>query len=125
MKTVIVFIFSLLIFPFLISSTGQGPSRHVWGKVVDQTTENPLYGVNVCIPELMSQLGTITNKNGEFRLWNIPDSVTSLTVSLNGYEPIRVNISQFPDSTESGLLIRLHPVSNSKPSLPHLKKRKY
>lgn len=123
MKAAFIFIFSLMVLPFLISSAGKDPARNVWGKVIDEVTQNPLYGVNVSVTDLTS-LGTITDEKGEFRLWNIPDTSTCLLISLNGYEPAEVNIKQLTDSAGTQLLIKLQPISNPvKQTLSHLKKR--
>ncbi len=120
------FIFSLLALPFLIANTGRVNSKNVWGKVIDEVTQNPLYGVNVYVPGLISPLGTITNEKGEFRLWNIPDSGTGLSVSLNGYKSTEVNIDHLNDSSTTKLLIKLQPVIDPvKPQpLSHFKKSK-
>lgn len=125
MKAVSIFIISLLVFPFLITSAGKDSKKNIWGKVIDETTQDPLYGVNISVPDLTSPLGTITNEKGEFRLWNVPVSSTGLMVSLNGYNPAEVNIGQLNDSSGVKLLIKLKPVADSaKETFSHLKKRR-
>ncbi|MGV8091455.1 MAG: carboxypeptidase-like regulatory domain-containing protein [Mangrovibacterium sp.] len=121
MKAAFIFIFSLMVLPFLISSAGKDPTKSVWGKVIDEVTQNPLYGVNVCIADLVNPLGTITNEKGEFRLWNIPENSNGLSVSLNGYKTAEVSIAHLNDSAGIQLLIRLEPVINP---FSHFKKRK-
>lgn len=124
MKAAFIFIFSLLIIPFLISSAGKDSTRKVWGKVIDQNTQLPLYGVNVSVPDLSSPLGTITNENGEFRLWNIPDSSAELLVSLEGYIPEEVNIENLNDSVKTQLVIRLRVTEETAKQVSHFRKNK-
>jgi|GEM_PF-3484653 len=125
MKASLIFIFTLMVLPFLISTAGKDPTKNVWGKVIDEITQNPLYGVNISIPDLVNPLGTITNEKGEFRLWNIPGSITGLSVSLNGYKTTEVNIEHLSDSAGIKLLIRLHPLIDPvKQTLSHLKKQR-
>lgn len=125
MKAAFIFIFSLMVLPFLISTAGKDPTKNVWGKVIDEVTQNPLYGVNISIIDLVTPLGTITNEKGEFRLWNIPETISALSVSLNGYKTAEINIEQHTDSAGVRLLIKLHPLIDPvKQTLSHLKKRK-
>ncbi|MGV8138673.1 MAG: carboxypeptidase-like regulatory domain-containing protein [Mangrovibacterium sp.] len=125
MKAAFIFIFSLMILPFLISSAGKDPTKNVWGKVIDEVTENPLYGVNISIIDLVNPLGTITNEKGEFRLWNIPEIITSLSVSLNGYKTTEINIEQHNDSAGVRLVIKLQPLIDPvKQTLSHFKKQR-
>ncbi|MGD9555565.1 MAG: carboxypeptidase-like regulatory domain-containing protein [Mangrovibacterium sp.] len=125
MKTAIIIILSLMVLPFLISFTGKDPTKTIWGKVIDEVTQAPLYGVNVCIPGLVNPLGTITNEKGEFRLWNVPEKSGDLSVSLNGYKPAEVSIIHLNDSAGVRLLIKLKPIIESgKQTLSQLKKRK-
>ncbi|MEL7586002.1 MAG: carboxypeptidase-like regulatory domain-containing protein [Prolixibacteraceae bacterium] len=124
MKAAFIFIFSLII-PFLISSAGKDPTKNVRGKVIDQTTETPLYGVSICVPDLDNALGTITNENGEFRLWNIPDSSQGLLVTMEGYIPEEVNIEHLSDTTKTQLVIRLRSAGvSSKHLSSHFRKHK-
>ncbi len=120
------FIFSLLALPFLIANIGRTASKNVWGKVIDEVTRDPLYGANVYVPGLVNPLGTITNEKGEFRLWNIPESGTGLSISLNGYKSAEVNIEYLNDSLTTKLLIKLQPaIDPVKPqTLSHSKKNK-
>lgn len=125
MKAAFLFLFSLMVFPFLISSTGKDPTKNVWGKVIDEVTQNPLYGVSISIVDLVNPLGTITNEKGEFRLWNIPETITGLSVSLNGYKTAEVNIEQHNDSSGVRLLVKLQPIIDPvKQTLSQLKKQR-
>jgi len=110
---------------YLLVSAGKDPTKHVQGKIVDKDTMNPLYGVNVSIPDKTSPLGTITDTEGEFRLWNIPEESQDLVVSLEGYKTIIVDISNLNDSSSEKLLIRLQvKVSNPKWLLSPFRKDK-
>jgi hypothetical protein len=125
MKAAFIFIFSLMVLPFLISSAGKDPTKNVWGKVIDEVTQNPLDGVNVCIADLVNPLGTITDEKGEFRLWNIPGTSKELSVSFHGYKTAEVSIAHLNDSAGIQLLIRLEPIINPvKQTLSHFRKRK-
>ena len=68
MKAAFIFILSLMVLPFLISSAGKDQTKNVWGRVIDEVTQNPLYGVNISIPDLVHTLGTITNELVEARI---------------------------------------------------------
>lgn len=91
MRTALI-LFSLLIFSAFIVTAGKIPTKNVWGKVIDKETSEPLSGVNVCLPEKDSTIGTITNLNGEFRLWNIPLTSNKLQVTSHGYKAEVVDI---------------------------------
>ena len=115
MKTGRSLFLSLLMLTYLLASAGKGPTKHVQGKIVDKGTMNPLYGVSVSIPDKTNPLGTITNTDGEFRLWNIPEESQDLVVSLEGYKTTIVNISNLNDSSSEKLYIKLQvKVSNPK-----------
>ncbi|MDD4190299.1 MAG: carboxypeptidase-like regulatory domain-containing protein [Mangrovibacterium sp.] len=125
MKAAFNCIVTLLFLSFLIASAEKDPKKNIRGKVIDETTQNPLYGVNVCVSDATSPLGTITNEKGEFRLWNIPVAMTELTVSLHGYKPANVTIKQLNDSSGVKLLIKLQPVSASaRETLSHVNKKR-
>ncbi|WP_172824390.1 TonB-dependent receptor [Polaribacter sp. KT25b] len=61
----------------------------VSGKIID-VNNNPLSDVNVIVKDL--NLGTFTNKNGEF-LMTIPHENFKLTVSLLGYKTVEIDLS--------------------------------
>ena len=125
MKAAFNFLITLLVFSVLMTSAGKDPKKNIWGKVIDETTQDPLYGVSVCVPYLTSPLGTITNEKGEFRLWNVPVTTAELAVSLQGYKPANVKIEQSNDSSGIRLLIRLHPVSDAaRETLSHANKKR-
>lgn len=85
----------LLIFIFLMTclvvSAGNGSTSSIWGKVVDKQTQKPIYGVNVSLQD--SSLGTITNEQGEFRLWNIPGNTDKILISSDGYQNYLLDLS--------------------------------
>ncbi|MCW0482551.1 carboxypeptidase-like regulatory domain-containing protein [Gaoshiqia sediminis] len=111
MKTALI-LFSLLIFSAFIVTAGKIPTKNVWGKVIDKETSEPLSGVNVCLPDKDSTIGTITNLNGEFRLWNIPLTSNKLQVTSHGYKAVVVDIEKAHGTDSDFILIKLQ--SNEK-----------
>lgn len=93
------FITILLVFSFA-SLVAQ---RQVSGLVLDNTTGEPLPGASVYFSG-NTQMGTITNENGEFQL-QLPDTnAKKLTISFTGYRTTEISISAGRDS----YTIRLH-----------------
>jgi iron complex outermembrane recepter protein len=56
------------------------------GKVTDQNDAQPLVGVNVFIPEILS--GTITDSDGKYEIANLPKRKILIRISFIGYETI-------------------------------------
>ena len=107
MKKVPFLIIVFVVSCFFTSLAGNGETMSVWGKVVDKTTLKPLSGVNISLENDQTGIGTITNKQGEFRLWNIPGDSSTLMISLNGYLPSTVEISSLTNSLEEITIIKL------------------
>ena len=98
-------LFSMVIFPTFIVNAGKMPTRDIWGKVIDRETQQALSGVNICLPDDDNAIGTITNLDGEFRLWNIPFSSKRLQVTANGYETVIVDIEKKTDDHEASYFL--------------------
>lgn len=98
MKTMLLLLtFSLLVAQLIASNRTQ----EIRGKIIDKATGEPLAGVNISLNESKNPIGTITDENGEFRLWNVPTSSQSLQLSLPGYQTTVVadpfnNNNEFP-----------------------------
>ena len=56
------------------------------GKIVDAFTQTPLPGASVVIQNSNPTLGTITDSEGNFRLWHIKPGRYNVLVSFIGYE---------------------------------------
>lgn len=80
-------IFILLII-LMISWNGQAQQNGqvIKGKIVDAVSQSPLPGATVVIVESHPTLGTITDSEGNFKLWNIKPERYDLLVSFLGYE---------------------------------------
>lgn len=91
MKTPLL-IFSLLL-TCIVASAGNGSTSNIWGKVIDRQTQKPIYGVNVSLQNNPLGLGTITNEQGEFRLWNIPVDTYKILFSCDGYQSFVLDLS--------------------------------
>lgn len=76
-------IFILSVF-LTISFFGNG--QVIRGKIVDAFTQKPLPGASVVIQNSNPTLGTITDGDGNFKLWNIKPGRYNLLVSFIGYE---------------------------------------
>ncbi len=71
---------SLLPFVLLAESTGK-----IQGRVIDGRTKEPLAGVNVVVPD--KNLGASTDKDGYYRIENVPTGTQRLEFNYIGYEP--------------------------------------
>ncbi|MBC8214373.1 MAG: TonB-dependent receptor [Candidatus Marinimicrobia bacterium] len=69
-----------LIFSTLIWSQSIGV---ITGKVIDNTTKQPLFGVNIIVEE--SELGSASDFDGNFTIRNIPIGTHHIKVSMLGY----------------------------------------
>ena len=103
MKTPLI-VFNLLLITCMISTAGSGQTTNVWGKVIDKHTQKPLYGVNISLQNDPQGIGTITNQNGEFRLWNIPSDTLSILISFNGYQDYLMDINSL-DNTHNNMTV--------------------
>jgi len=64
------FILTILTLFTFESAKSQEATGSVYGKVIDEFTNEPLIGANVIIPG--TDLGAATNSLGEFTIGNIP-----------------------------------------------------
>ncbi|MEO7048789.1 MAG: carboxypeptidase-like regulatory domain-containing protein, partial [Ferruginibacter sp.] len=79
------------VIPFLIFSTAIfAQSNKIEGKVIDADTRSPLSGVSISVKN--SEVGTITDANGNFSL-NAPKD-SKILVSFVGYNSAEINSSQ-------------------------------
>jgi hypothetical protein len=91
MKTILAF--------FLIICSGSVSAQsyfYIKGKVIDDSTRLPLEGASVLCQNTTK--GTITNKEGEFRL-EIPAGGHNLVISFTGFESESVRISSSQDNS--------------------------
>lgn len=63
--------FITLLFIFWLPGWSQPGGQVVKGQVADAVTQVPLAGATVAIMDTEPQLGTMTDENGKFRLWDI------------------------------------------------------
>ncbi|MBT5872317.1 MAG: carboxypeptidase-like regulatory domain-containing protein [Candidatus Latescibacteria bacterium] len=82
------------------------PSGHISGQVINSDTGNPIEGVNVFLGH--TTLGFESNKNGAFRLEQVPVGSFDLVLTHIGYEFIarRIRIS---DTDSLQFLFRMQP----------------
>jgi hypothetical protein len=99
MKTVI----SFILFFISISATAQ-TSFFIKGKVIDDSTKLPLEGASVLCQNTTK--GTITNKEGEFRM-ELPAGGHNLVITYTGFETESIRISSSQDnSTELNVQLK-------------------
>lgn len=79
-------IFLLVLVLLSISIQAQPSGQVIKGKIVDAASQSPLPGASVVILDSKPTLGTITDSEGNFRLWNIQPGRYNLMVSFIGYE---------------------------------------
>ena len=99
MKTILSIILTLLFF------SGSAQSYFfIKGKVIDDSTRLPLEGASVLCQNTTK--GTITNKEGEFRM-ELPAGGHNLVVTYTGYETESVRISSSQDnSNELNIILK-------------------
>jgi len=80
--------FFILLTTLLIFLNGQAQQNGqvIKGKIVDAVSQTPLPGASVVIMDSNPKLGTITDSEGNFRLWNIKSGRYNLLVSFIGYD---------------------------------------
>lgn len=113
MKTAMLLI-GLLISLQAITAGSDPKTRNIRGKILNKETMQPVAEVSVTLSEGSLILGTISNENGDFRLWKIPDNCKSLVISHDGYQPktITIECPKEPDQ-EQELVILLEAVGQN------------
>lgn len=79
-----IFLLVLVLLSIIIQAQPSG--QVIKGKIVDAASQSPLPGASVVILDSKPTLGTITDSEGNFRLWNIQPGRYNLMVSFIGYE---------------------------------------
>jgi outer membrane receptor for ferrienterochelin and colicins len=77
------------------------------GTVVDEETMRPLPGANVYL--LGTVVGTVTDRDGAFRITNVPRGKFTLVVSMLGYEQYRVYDISLERGESRRFEVRLKP----------------
>jgi len=80
----ILILLSILIVPF--TGQAQQNGQIIRGKIVDAVSQTPLPGASVVIIESSPKLGTITDSDGNFKLWNMKPGRYNVLISFIGYE---------------------------------------
>jgi len=111
MKTPLI-LFGLLMISCLLSTAGNAQTSNVYGKVMDKETLKPLYGVNVCLEENQRGIGTITNEEGEFRLWNLPGDTINVLIRCDGYQTYVLKVTPLSNSSQEVKEIYLETETN-------------
>lgn len=106
MKTALILL-SLLLSTGTLQKTyaGELKTKNISGKIIDSQTDQPLDGVNVTLENDNMVLGTLSNHEGEFRLWRIPETSKSITISLKGYQSTTVSIEHIKEDKADGTLL--------------------
>ncbi|MEL6562682.1 MAG: TonB-dependent receptor [Bacteroidota bacterium] len=69
----------------------QNMTQSIRGKIIDDTTSEPLIGATVTILNTSPLLGTVTDLNGNFAIDNLPVGRHDVQVSYIGYQPVIYN----------------------------------
>ena len=77
------------------------------GRVVDAETGVPLWGAHVWLVDV--GLGDVVDEAGAFAVPNLPTGEYAVRVSHVGYQPVRVTLSVFPESSRLPPTVRLAP----------------
>lgn len=89
-----------------ISHYSVAQQSSITGTILDQTTQQPIEGVNVFISN--SLLGDASNANGEFLIENVPLGTVLLVASVIGYQPYTEKV-RITNDEEITLTIPLIP----------------
>lgn len=98
--------------------------RTLSGKVLDASTMDPLVGANVILEG--TSLGSATDVNGEFTIYNVPDGVYNAKVSYIGYMPstatgIRIDLQHGASETfylsSSGVQLQAVTIAAERPNI--------
>lgn len=100
-------IISLILTSIITTIAGGTKTGNVWGRVIDKNTLKPLIGVNISLQNNAMGVGTITNQNGEFRLWNLPIDTARILISYEGYQTFFMNIQTLENSSKDITVIFL------------------
>ncbi|WP_430974010.1 carboxypeptidase-like regulatory domain-containing protein [Sunxiuqinia rutila] len=111
MKTPLI-VFSLLMLSALFTTAGNIENTNVHARVLDKITQEPIYGVSVCIEDDQQGIGTITNEDGDFRLWNLPSDTLNVLIRCEGYETYVLDLSAIDQSSQEMTIIYLVPESS-------------
>jgi len=88
----------LLLALFLVNLSYAGVTGKITGRITDQTSNEPLPGVNVVIKGTM--MGAATDMEGKFFILNVPPGTYTLSVSMIGYTTKEItNVSVSSDLT--------------------------
>lgn len=77
------------------------------GRIIDQQTHTPLIGANVVLNDKPGKFGTTTNKEGRFKLTEVPVGRHTITVSYMGYQPAILKNIEINSAKEKMLTIKL------------------
>ncbi len=86
MKTIKISTYIALILTAVNVSAALGQATQtIRGMVVDEVSKTPLIGVSIAVLE--TNLGSVTDEEGNYRLGNVPVGRQTIQVSYIGYEP--------------------------------------
>lgn len=80
------FLIFLSIILISFSGVSQEKGQVIRGKITDAVSQMPLPGASVVLVDSNPTLGTITDAEGNFRLWNIKPGRYNILVNFMGYE---------------------------------------
>ncbi|MBK8044071.1 MAG: TonB-dependent receptor [Haliscomenobacter sp.] len=107
MKSAFRYLFFVLVTLASVPMLGQR-SNILYGKVTDSATREPLIGATVAVEQ--TDLGTVTNANGEFRLTEITANLVRVRISFIGYQDYILS-QDFSKNPVVEVNIRLAPAS--------------
>lgn len=105
MKTIFI-LFIALGFALPLSA-GQSQTQEIRGKIIDKDTLRPIEGATISLNDSKLTVGTLSDENGDFKLWDVPLSVKSLRVSASGYKNATIQLDKRNDSDDNRLIIKL------------------
>ena len=103
MKKILFFLFST----FLTLTSFAQFKQNVRGVIIDKESKVSLPGANVALFSEDKTLGTISNENGEFELFNVPIGRYRLNVTYMGYEPFELRNLELTSGKEKVVTIEL------------------
>ncbi len=101
----------LFVIAFSVTSNlalfGQNTTQLIRGTIIDDDTQIPLIGATVSVDNVLLDMGTTSDENGNFRLEKIPIGRVNLVVSYIGYQDYAISNIELNSAKEIVLDIAL------------------
>lgn len=115
MKTFFILFIALGLTLPLYAATAQ--TQEIRGRIIDKSGGNPIPGATISLNDSQMSVGTLSDENGEFRLWNVPSTVSTIRISLVGYKSVFVHLDKMEKNQDNLWSIELESKTPEKKKL--------